>query len=86
MSLIPDKIPRGSNFDGTEIYLNSLLLGLQYLETKSGKLYTQNTMGWYRPTERGAVYYFMAGHRAEDFVNAVCAQIIANTRAAKPPM
>jgi hypothetical protein len=77
----------------TEIYLNhvltgprTILLGLQYLEAKSGKLYSQSTTGWYRPAERGEVYYFMAGHRAEDFENAAYAQIIANAVAAPPRM
>lgn len=81
----PSHHPDRFELHDTEIYLNhvligphTLLLGLQYLESKSGKLYSQSTTGWYRPVERGEVYYFMAGHRAEDFQNPVYAQIIAN--------
>jgi hypothetical protein len=88
----PTHDPDRFQLEGTEIYLNhiltgprTLLLGLQYLETKSGKLYVQSIAGWYRPSERGEVYYFMPGHRAEDFENPVYAQIIANAIAARRP-
>jgi hypothetical protein len=69
----------------TEIYLNhvfsgprTILLGVKYTEPKSGKLFMQDTAGWYKKTEKGEVYYFMVGHRAEDFEDATYAQIIAN--------
>jgi hypothetical protein len=88
----PKHDPDRFELQDTEVYLNhiltgprTLLLGLQYLETKSGKLYTQSIAGWHRPTEKGEVYYFMPGHRAEDFKNPVYAQIIANAIAAKRP-
>lgn len=86
----PSHQPDRFELRDTEIYLNhvltgdhTILLGLRYLEPKSGKLYTQSTMGWYRPTERGEVYYFMAGHRAEDFEDPAYAQIISNAVAAR---
>jgi hypothetical protein len=41
---------------------HTILLGLRYLEAKSAKLYSQKQKGWYRPTGKGEVYYFMAGH------------------------
>jgi hypothetical protein len=89
----PTRDPARFELQDTEIYLNHVLtgqrttlLGLRYLETKSGKLYSQSTMGWYRPAERGGVYYFMAGHRSQDFDNPSYAQIIANSVAAKLPM
>ena len=89
----PRHHPDRFELQDTEVYLNhvltgprTVLLGLQYLETKSGKLYSQSTTGWYRPTERGGVYYFMAGHRAKDFEDPAYAQIIANAVAAKLPM
>jgi hypothetical protein len=89
----PTHQPDRFELHDTEIYLNhvltgerTILLGLQYLEPKSGKLYSQDSMGWYKPTEKGEVYYFMAGHRAEDFENPAYAQIICNAVAAKPNM
>ena len=85
----PDRI----RFSDTEVYLNhvltgprTILLGLQYMEAKSGKLYSQGIAGWYRPAGRGGVYYFMAGHRAEDFQNPAYAQIIANAVAFPLPL
>jgi hypothetical protein len=89
----PKHDPARFELRDTEIYLNhvltgprTILLGLQYLETKSGKLYSQSTTGWYRPAEKGGVYYFMAGHRAEDFESPVYAQIIANAVSSDLPM
>ncbi len=69
----------------TEVYLNHVftgprttLLGIKYVEKKSGKTYMQPTAGWYQPAEKGTVMYFMLGHRAVDFENPVYAQILAN--------
>lgn len=59
---------------GTEIYLNQIydnnrtfLWALRYTEPKSGTIFDQTTAAWKKQTEKGTVYYFMPGHRAEDF-------------------
>ncbi|MEO7142096.1 MAG: ThuA domain-containing protein [Bryobacteraceae bacterium] len=76
---------------GTEIYLNhklegprTILLGIKYTEPKSGKVFQQDTAGWYKKTEKGEVYYFMVGHRAQDFDIPAYAQILANAIEYRP--
>jgi hypothetical protein len=71
--------------DGTEIYLNHVLagprttlLGLRYLEPKSGKLFLQDTAAWVKPLGKGQVSYFMPGHKKTDFDRPDYAQMIAN--------
>lgn len=65
--------------DDTEVYLNhvfsgprTFLLGVKY------KDFMQKTAGWYMPTEKGSVMYFMPGHKASDFDVEPYAQILAN--------
>jgi hypothetical protein len=71
--------------DGTEIYLNHVLagprttlLGLRWLEPKSGKLFLQDTAAWVKPLGKGVVSYFMPGHKKTDFDRPDYAQMIAN--------
>jgi hypothetical protein len=69
----------------TEVYLNHVftgprttLLGIRYTDKTTGKVYEQPTAGWYRPAEKGMVFYFMVGHKASDWDIPVYAQIVAN--------
>ena len=75
----------GTQFDSTEVYLNhklsgprTLLLGLKYRDPATGTVYMQDTAGWLLKTGKGMVFYFMVGHRAEDFNNPVYSQILIN--------
>jgi hypothetical protein len=76
---------------GTEVYLNhvlqgphTLLMGLRYDDAKTGKTWRQPTSGWFRPTGKGWVIYFMPGHTAQDFENAVYGRIVLNAIVAPP--
>ncbi len=69
---------------GTEIFLNqrftkdserTILFGVA---TENGDI-MQPTSGWYRKTAKGWLFYYQAGHRAEDFVNKNFSQAIRNT-------
>ena len=66
----------GTTFPDTEVYVNhvlsgehTLLLGLKYIDAKTGRVYMQDTAGWMMNAGKGTVFYFMMGHRAEDFQN-----------------
>ncbi len=56
----------------------TILLGLKYTDAKSGTVYQQATAGWMLPTDKGEVFYFMMGHRAEDFDNAAYRHMLDN--------
>jgi trehalose utilization protein len=78
------KLP-GFDLPDTEVYLNHvhtspkhLLLGVMAADPESGKLYTQDTTSWYLRTEKGWVFYFMAGHQARDFEHPIFSQMIVN--------
>lgn len=80
-----EHILTGTKFEGTEVYLNhnlsgprTLLLGLKYRDPGTGTVYMQDTAGWLLKTGKGMVFYFMVGHRAEDFNNPVYSQILIN--------
>jgi hypothetical protein len=69
----------------TEVYLNhvlngerTVLLGLKFVEQKSGVTYVQDTAGWYKKAEKGWVMYFMAGHSGKEFEDPAYTQILAN--------
>jgi hypothetical protein len=69
----------------TEIYLNhqfdgprTRLLGLKWTDPKSGRTYTQDTVGWQKKVGKGLAYYFMVGHKAADFDIPTYAQILTN--------
>lgn len=75
----------GFTLDGTEVYLNhvlegphTLLMGLKYTDLKTGKLWMQETAGWFKSAGKGSVFYFMPGHRAEDFQDPSYGRIVAN--------
>jgi hypothetical protein len=75
----------------TEIYLNHVLdgprtnlLALEWTEPKSSKAFRQETVAWHRRAGKGEIYYFMPGHKPDDFKNPSFAQMIAN--AAKAPV
>jgi hypothetical protein len=75
----------GTEFPDTEVYLNhklsgprTLLLGLKYRDPATGVVYMQDTAGWLMESGKGMVFYFMAGHRAEDFNNPAYSQILSN--------
>jgi hypothetical protein len=74
-----------TSFPDTEVYVNHvltgqriLLLGMKYTDVKTSKIYMQDTAGWMMPASKGVVFYFMMGHRAEDFDNAAYRQILDN--------
>ena len=69
----------------TEVYLNHVfggprttLLGIKYTDKTTGKVYEQPTAAWYRPADKGMVFYFMVGHKASDWDIPVYAQIVSN--------
>jgi len=69
----------------SEIFLNhrhggprTKLLGIKWTDPRSGKTYQQDTGGWMMSVGQGVVFYFMAGHRVEDFSIETYAQILAN--------
>jgi hypothetical protein len=75
----------GTEFRDTEVYLDhklsgprTLLLGLKYRDPATGVVYMQDTAGWLMDTGKGLVFYFMVGHRAEDFNNPAYSQILSN--------
>ena len=80
-----ESILPATSFPDTEVYVNHVLsgqriplLGMKYTDAKTGKVYMQNTAGWMMPAGKGGVFYFMMGHRAEDFDNAAYRQILDN--------
>jgi Trehalose utilisation len=75
----------GTSFDDTEVYLNhkfnaprTVLLGLKYRDPATGTVFMQDTAGWLMQTGKGMVFYFMVGHRPEDFNNPAYSQILSN--------
>jgi hypothetical protein len=81
----------GTEFSDTEVYLNhhlsgprTLLLGLKYRDAATGKWYMQDTAGWLMKSGKGMVFYFMAGHRAEDFNNPAYSRILSNAVEYRP--
>jgi type 1 glutamine amidotransferase len=81
----------GFALDETEVYLNHVftspkqkLLGVKVTDPKSGKVYMQDTAGWYQAAEKGWVFYFMAGHSTHDFDSPAYSQIVVNAFTWKP--
>lgn len=80
----------GKELDGflapdTEIFLNhklegerTPLLGIKWTDPRSGKEYMQETGGWHKTLDKGSIFYFMLGHRAEDFEIPQYARILVN--------
>lgn len=87
----PEATYRGFGLEDTEVYLNHVfttpkhvLLGLKYKNAQTGKVYMQDRASWYQKTEKGWVFYFMAGHNAKDFENVSYAQLVVNAFVWKP--
>lgn len=75
----------GTTFPDTEVYANhvltgerTLLLGTKYTDARTGHVYMQDTAGWMLPTGKGTIFYFMMGHRVEDFQNAAYRRLLSN--------
>jgi hypothetical protein len=71
--------------DQTEVYLNhahtqprTLLMGLKYIDTTSGKTYMHDHAGWLKSAGQGTIIYFMPGHTKQDFQNTVYGRIVVN--------
>jgi type 1 glutamine amidotransferase len=69
----------------TEVYLNhvlkgphTLLMGLRYLDAKTGRVWVQQTAGWRRRAGQGWVFYFMPGHTLHDFENPIYGRVVMN--------
>src|SRR5260370_29138294 len=66
----------------TEVYVNHvlngqhiILLGLKFVDKKSGVTYMQDTAGWYKKAGKGWVMYFMAGPFGKEIENPSYVQI-----------
>ncbi|MDB6112466.1 MAG: hypothetical protein JWR69_4216 [Pedosphaera sp.] len=75
----------GFTLTNSEVYLNHVhtgrhtrLMGLQYMDVKTGVTYMQATAGWTKPAGKGLIVYLMPGHRKEDFENPAYARIVLN--------
>ena len=75
----------GTTFPDTEVYVNhvltgehTLLLGMKYTDATTGRVYMQDTAGWMMAAGKGTVFYFMMGHRFEDFQNAAYRRLLRN--------
>jgi hypothetical protein len=81
----------GFTREESEVYLNhvhtsphTLLLGLKYTDSKSGKTYMQDTAGWLKPADKGWVVYLMPGHTKQDFEDPAYSRIVVNAITWKP--
>lgn len=79
-------------FKGSEIFVNhqftdgrqkTVLFGFKSTDPKSGKTIMQDRCGWYKPAEKGWIFYFQPGHLSADFTDNYC-QIILNALTWKP--
>jgi hypothetical protein len=81
----------GFRLEHTEVYLNhvhteprTLLMGLKYIDTRSGITYTHERAGWIKLTGKGLIVYLMPGHTKEDFENTIYGRIVVNAVIWKP--
>ncbi len=86
----PEKECNAFTVPESEIFLNhrlegprTHLLGLKWTDPRSGKNYMQDTAGWHMPLGKGSAFYFMVGHRKEDFGIEPYVQILSNALAYK---
>ncbi len=72
----------------TEVYLNhtfadekekQVLCGFKYFDQASGRCYQQARSAWLQKTGQGYIFYFMFGHKNNDFENPVIAQLLLNS-------
>src|SRR5882724_682058 len=82
----------GFRLDRSEVYLNhvltieppTLLMGLKYLDQKTGTLYMQDRAGWIKRSGKGWIIYLMPGHTVNDFENVAYGRIVLNALIFKP--
>ena len=81
----------GFTLENSEVYLNhvhteprTLLMGLRYIDSKSGTTYCQDRAGWVKPAGKGLVIYLMPGHVSGDFENVAYGRIVLNAIVYKP--
>jgi len=88
----PGRFP-AIDLKNTEVFLNqqftdgrekTVLFGFHCVDPQSGTEYRQDRSGWYKPTGKGWVFYYQAGHRAADFEHPAYLQIIRNTLTWQP--
>jgi trehalose utilization protein len=79
----------------TEVFLNqqftdgrekTVLFGFHCVDPQTQKEYRQDRCGWYKPAEKGWVFYYQAGHHASDFEHPAYLQILHNTLTWQPGM
>ncbi|HPI72034.1 MAG TPA: ThuA domain-containing protein [bacterium] len=77
----------------TEVYLNhtftnetekQALCGFKYFDQASGRWYQQARSAWLQKTGQGYLFYFMFGHKNNDFENPVIAQLLLNSLTWQP--
>ncbi|NLP09484.1 ThuA domain-containing protein [bacterium] len=77
----------------TEVYLNhtfteekekQVLCGFKYFDQASGRWYQQARSAWLQKTGQGYLFYFMFGHKNNDFENPVIAQLLLNSLTWQP--
>ncbi len=84
--------PRYGSFTlaNTEVYLNHVLSGSHTLllgfiwKDPAGRVWGQDTAGWYKKAGAGWVFYFMPGHSKEEFENPAYSRIVVNAVVWKP--
>ena len=76
----------GFTLHHSEAYINhviteprQILLGIKYLDEKSGKVYMQDRAGWLRKQGKGLIVYLMPGHSSADFENKAFSQMVINS-------
>ncbi|MSU20226.1 MAG: hypothetical protein EXS30_02385 [Pedosphaera sp.] len=87
---------RKGNFPGftlseTEVYLNhvhtephTLLMGIKYVDAKTGITYMQDHAGWIKPSGKGWIVYLMPGHTKHDFEDPIYGQMVINAVTYRP--
>ncbi len=88
---VPSGALDGFKLEETEVYLNHvhtepriLLMGLSFVDAKSGKAYQQDHAGWIKPAEKGWIVYLMPGHAKHDFENPIYGQMVVNAVIYRP--
>jgi hypothetical protein len=77
----------------TEVYLNHqytdqqdkiILCGFKYFDEASGRWFMQDRAAWLKKADKGWIFYFMFGHKNNDFENPLVTQIILNAITYQP--
>ena len=75
------------SLDSSEVYMNhkftdgrekTVLLGIKFLDERNNRLFLQDRGAWIKDQGRGEIFYFMPGHRPEDYENKNISQMILN--------